>query len=82
MLYRSGLGTQGKLGLALSDDGIQWSRFEANPVLEPRVVNGGKAIWYTDLVYQQGTYFLYFELGNGSDTNVYVATHQGALNAP
>ncbi len=82
MLYRSGAGVQGKLGLALSQDGITWRRFDANPVLVPQLVEGGKAIWYTDLVYQAGTYFVYFELGNGSETNVYVATHQGALTAP
>ncbi len=82
MLYRSGAGADGKLGLALSEDGISWSRFDANPVLVPQVVQGGKAIWYTDLVYHDSTYFIYFELGNGSVTNVYVATHQGALVAP
>jgi len=82
MLYRSGAGAAGKLGLALSDDGINWARYDGNPVLAPQVVPDGRAIWYTDLVYQAGTYYLYFELGNGSETNVYVATHQGALAAP
>jgi predicted GH43/DUF377 family glycosyl hydrolase len=79
MLYRSGASINGKLGLALSQDGIQWSRFDGNPVLIPQAVAGGKAIWYTDLLYQGGTYFLYFELGTGGETNVYVATHQGDL---
>jgi predicted GH43/DUF377 family glycosyl hydrolase len=82
MLYRSGAGQLGKLGLALSQDGVHWSRFDGNPVLEPTVVTGGKAIWYTDLLYEDGVYYLYFELGNGSETNVYVATYQGALVAP
>jgi predicted GH43/DUF377 family glycosyl hydrolase len=82
MLYRSGSGGAGKLGLALSQDGIAWTRFGANPVLVPQIVPEGRAVWYTDLLYQGDTYFLYFELGNGAETNVYVATHEGSLNAP
>lgn len=66
-------------GIAISQDGINWTRTDA-PVIDATEAGGG-AIWYTELLYQDGTYFIFFELGKiGIGTEVYLATHTGSLN--
>lgn len=71
-------GSGGRLGYAISPDGVNWDRSEG-PILEASDVPGGRAIWYTDLLYHDDTYFLFFELGTGGETEVYLATQQGPL---
>lgn len=66
-------------GLAVSSDGINWVRSDA-PVFDARDVRtGGQNIWFAELVYANGSYFLYVELGRGSNTEVYAATFSEPL---
>jgi hypothetical protein len=71
-------GSGGRLGYAISPDGLKWARSEG-PILEAGDVSGGRAIWFTEFLHQDDTYFLFFELGTGGETEVYLATHEGAL---
>lgn len=71
--------TPPKHGLAISQDGLTWIRTDG-PVIDAAALNGG-AIWYTELLYQDGTYFIFLELGKaGRGTEVYMATRTGSLN--
>jgi predicted GH43/DUF377 family glycosyl hydrolase len=81
MLYK-GVGANPRIlpnGIATSEDGIVWTRLPENPVLTVDAVTGGRGLWQTELLYQDDIYFLYFELGKGGSTNIYVATHEGSL---
>jgi predicted GH43/DUF377 family glycosyl hydrolase len=69
------------IGYAVSQDGLDWQR-APEPVLQFGDVPGGRAIWFSALAYHDGTYFLFFELGTGGQTEVYLATHDGSLPAP
>lgn len=79
MEYRGGAGASDRLGLARSEDGIHWQRYQGNPAFGPDAFNGGNAIWFAELLYQDGQYFLYVELGKGNTTEIYAATHHGRL---
>ncbi|MGA9531672.1 MAG: hypothetical protein WBR18_03050 [Anaerolineales bacterium] len=79
MEYRGDAGINDRLGLARSEDGIHWQRYPQNPVFGPDAFTGGNAIWFSELVHQGDRYFLYVELGKGSTTEVYAATHNGRL---
>ncbi|MBK9054313.1 MAG: hypothetical protein IPL78_26410 [Chloroflexi bacterium] len=71
--------TPPKHGLAISQDGLTWTRTDG-AVIDAAALNGG-GIWYTELLYQDGTYFLFFELGKaGRGTEVYLATRTSSLN--
>jgi len=75
-------GDPDSLGLALSDDGIHWTRSDDNPILRPDAFKGGRVIWLANLQYVAGTYFLFIELSrsaNGSKSAIYLATHEGSL---
>lgn len=81
MLYKAGSDVRGSFaepGYALSADGVHWTRSEG-AVIAPTDVPGGRAIWFTNLLHHDGTYFLFFELGTGGTTEVYLATHEGSL---
>lgn len=66
-----------KYGLAVSDDGLTWRRSNGE-VINPSTIDTA-AFWFTELVFAQGTYFLFVEATTGSETEVYLATHQGPL---
>jgi predicted GH43/DUF377 family glycosyl hydrolase len=66
-------------GLATSEDGITWTRYAGNPVLTVNAIPGGNGLWFTNLLYHDDTHYLFFEVGKGNDTNIYLATHKGAL---
>lgn len=82
MLYSATTQVNGRgsrLGIAISQDGLTWERFDA-PVLEAKPVPHGLGIWYTELLYANDSYFLYFELGAAGPpetTEVYLATYEG-----
>jgi predicted GH43/DUF377 family glycosyl hydrolase len=61
---------------ATSENGIDWT-----PVYDPLAMSvagtgldDARAIWFTELAYHEGTYYLFLEVGNGSATRIYVAT--------
>jgi predicted GH43/DUF377 family glycosyl hydrolase len=64
-------------GLALSDDSLHWKKYPFNPVFTresfppPNVKT-----WATNLLYQDGVYYYFMELGSLEETNLYLTTHQ------
>ena len=70
------------VGIATSTDGIRWNRQYDGPVVVPGDIKNAGAFFLSNLVYYNNTYYLYFDVGRGkSGTDVFMATHQGALNA-
>ena len=67
-------------GYATSSDGISWHKSAANPVLSTLNVSDWLGIYLGNLLYQNDTLSLYFDVGQLSFTNVWMATHQGLLN--
>jgi hypothetical protein len=81
MLYSSGPTVNGSgalIGYAVSEDGINWQRV-TEPIFDHTRVSGGRAIWFTEFLYQDNVYYLFFELGTGGNTEIYLATHEGPL---
>jgi hypothetical protein len=81
MLYSSGPTVNGSgalIGYAVSEDGINWQRV-TEPIFDHTRVSGGRAIWFTEFLYQDNVYYLFFELGTGGNTEIYLATHEGSL---
>jgi hypothetical protein len=67
------------LGFATSADGVTWRKARANPIVSTTHEPGWNAIYLTGMIYQLGSYFLYFDVDDGTETDVYLVTHQGAL---
>ena len=67
-------------GLALSDDGVHWETYLSNPVFtkESFPIPNAKT-WDTNLLYQDGVYYYFMELGTLNGTDLYLTTHAGAL---
>lgn len=62
------------LAAATSDDGITWEKSEQNPLVTPDDYDM-RAIWYTSLLLNDDTLYLYLELmPDTSVTDIYVAT--------
>lgn len=67
-------------GLAISNDGIHWEKYSANPIFDKDAFPIPNAkTWDTNLLYHDGTYYYFMELGTLSATNLYLTTHQGSL---
>jgi predicted GH43/DUF377 family glycosyl hydrolase len=76
MIYKA---TQQGLGLALSEDGIQWSKVENNPVVAATDL-GSNLIGFTTLLRTENDYYLYMEGSTiQGKTDIYVAIHEGNL---
>jgi hypothetical protein len=71
-------------GYATSSDGVTWRKSTANPVLSTLNVSDWLGIYLANLLYQDGTLYLYFDVGQTESgrgvTNIWMATHQGLLN--
>ncbi len=83
MLYRGGgLGSAIRgLGIATSRDGLHWDISEQNPVIQRSDVPNGSGIYDTNMLYNDGTYFVFFEDTVGNYSDIYLATHTGSLSA-
>lgn len=79
MLYRGthANGTSMALGYATSADSIHWQRSLLNPILKTPAVNGAQYFWFTNSLYQDNTYFLFWEVDKAESTEIYLATHTG-----
>jgi len=79
MLYQGGPYVE-RRGLALSRDGIRWQTYQKNPIFTPDAfpIPGAKT-WDTTLVYHDGAYYYWMELGSLSGTDLYLARHNGSL---
>ena len=64
-------------GIAVSQDGINWTRTDDAIFDASDFKPSGNMIWFTELVYALDSYFVYAELGTGNETEVYVATYDG-----
>lgn len=79
MLYQGGPAIEAR-GLALSRDGLHWQKYPANPIFHRDVFPIPNAkTWDANLLYHEGAYYYYLELGSLSGTNLYLAAHHGSL---
>ncbi|MCI0714259.1 MAG: hypothetical protein L0154_29155 [Chloroflexi bacterium] len=78
MVYRSRDARAG-LGLAISEDGIHWTRPLDIPVSVPTDVSSGQSVWLFALLHHDNTFWLYQELCSPgcSDSDIYLMTKQG-----
>ncbi|NUM44522.1 MAG: hypothetical protein HUU38_07420 [Anaerolineales bacterium] len=85
MFYRGTKGAQNLamgLGIATSEDGIHWEKSAQTPILTAKEVPRAKYFWFTNLLYHEGTLFLFWEVDINQTTEIYLSTHQGALEIP
>lgn len=66
-------------GLAVSQDGIHWNPYERNPMITGSDFPISGSTWDTALLYVDGVYFYYMEIGTMAATNIYVTTHKGSI---
>ncbi len=71
-----------KRGLAFSPDGVRWVRHPDNPVLELKDFPFSGTMWDTNLLYQDGVYYYYTEIGSMAGTDLYLAIHEGDIKPP
>ncbi|HLF90924.1 MAG TPA: hypothetical protein VI451_18420 [Anaerolineales bacterium] len=77
MIYAGG--DINKRGLATSQDGIHWTTHPANPVITRLNFPISGNTWDTALVYHDGAYYYFMEIGSQSKTNIYLTIHEGPL---
>jgi predicted GH43/DUF377 family glycosyl hydrolase len=78
MIYQAG--SIEMRGLAISDDGIHWEKYPANPIFDQDAFPIPKSkTWDTNLLYHDGTYYYFMELGTLSGTDLYLTMHPGSL---
>ncbi len=66
-------------GLAFSNDGIQWTTHPDNPIITSDDFPIFGTTWDTNLVYADGTYYYFLEIGTMAGTDLYLASHTGNL---
>jgi predicted GH43/DUF377 family glycosyl hydrolase len=82
MFYRGTPGrTEGgmKYGVAFSSDGIQWERSDQSPLFKPNDVPKSSQFWFTNILFQNNTYFFFVEVDMRQSTEIYLLTHAGEL---
>jgi predicted GH43/DUF377 family glycosyl hydrolase len=88
MLYKGAASVstgQFEHGVAVSEDGVHWKQPFVGPSFSAVDTPGGMHIWYTNLAYVDGEYFLFYELAkdaNSGRTKVYVALGNMPIPAP
>jgi predicted GH43/DUF377 family glycosyl hydrolase len=72
-------------GYATSADGVTWKKSSANPILSTLDHPNWQFMFLANLLYQNGTLLLYFDLQQSSNTfgvtDVFLATHAGLLTS-
>ncbi len=76
----NGTGMRQAHGLAVSADGVTWTRSDG-PVVEAAEA-GGRIIWFIALAWTGDRYLYFAEVGTGGTTDVHVAVHQGSVLPP
>ena len=87
MLYQSSTFNQQKqrrdygIGIAISEDGINWTRPENNQLLATLADKGWSAIYLVTAVYHNNTTFIYYDVQptTQSGTTIYGAAFTGSL---
>jgi predicted GH43/DUF377 family glycosyl hydrolase len=78
MIYQAG--AVETRGLALSNDGIHWEKYASNPIFSSDVFPIPRAkTWDTNLLYRDGAYYYFMELGGQNGTDIYLTKHEGSL---
>ncbi|MAU01715.1 MAG: hypothetical protein CL608_31640 [Anaerolineaceae bacterium] len=78
MLYEGGGGNQ--TGLAVSEDGVRFERYAANPILTRDNMVEGYTFFQGALFHTDDTYFYLIEAGNGRvGTDIFLYTYEGSL---
>lgn len=79
MIYQAGSSVDQR-GLAISEDGITWETYSENPVFSRDVfpIPNARA-WDTNLLYHDGAYYYFMEIGTLNGTDLYLAKHEGSL---
>ena len=78
MLYEGGRGSQ--TGLAVSEDGIQFERYEANPILTQEKMVEGFTFFQGAFFHENDTYYYLIEAGDGRiGTDIFLYTLEGSL---
>ncbi|MEP7293432.1 MAG: hypothetical protein ABI835_16730, partial [Chloroflexota bacterium] len=84
MIFRqvdfSGTRPDMRLNYAFSDDGIHWNITSSAPFWNGGTVPGSQGFWYTAMEHHDDTYYVYVETGIGNNTEIFAATHEGALS--
>ncbi|MGH2582912.1 MAG: hypothetical protein ACRDFQ_08450 [Anaerolineales bacterium] len=65
--------------MAFSTDGVDWEQYSDNPIITNEDFPIPGSTWDTNLVYFEGTYFYFMEIGSLSGTAIFPATHIGDL---
>jgi predicted GH43/DUF377 family glycosyl hydrolase len=70
-----------RLGVALSEDGITWTRAGDNPFLSTMEDTGWANIFLVSAVYQDDRFYLYFDVqaSSTSPTAIYFSTYDGTF---
>lgn len=82
MIYRGTNDRNGsnmKLGLATSQDGIHWERYAGNPIFKPSDIKGAHQFWFTNAVLKDDVIYLFVEGDISQTTQIYLATHEGEI---
>jgi len=79
MIYQAGIRVEER-GLAASNDGITWEKYSENPIFTKAAFPIPNArSWDTNLLYHDGAYYYFMEIGSMSGTDLYLAKHEGTL---
>jgi predicted GH43/DUF377 family glycosyl hydrolase len=80
MIYQAGINIEER-GIAISNDGIHWEKYSDNPIFNKAAFPIPNAkTWDTDLLYHDGRYYYFMELGSLNGTDLYLTTHEGMLH--
>ncbi len=73
-----------RLGIAISEDGVNWNKPEDNQILSTLADKGWNAIYLVTAVHVDNTTYLYFDVQSTvtSGTAIYGALHEGELSMP
>lgn len=67
-----------KIGLATSTDGINWSRYEGNPILSPTESWEGSGVFQPSIIFENGIYKMVY--GNSTASGFGMATSTDGIN--
>ena len=78
MLYEGGGNSQ--TGLAISDDGINFARYQQNPIITQDNMVENYAFFQGAFIHQDDTYYYLIEAGNGRiGTDIFLYTFEGSM---
>lgn len=77
MVYRAAVGNRSgrPFGLATSRDGVTWTKYRGNPILEPGSLGDVRGPFFPTFVYHEDRYDLYLE-GFAGSSKIYLFTHE------